>query len=142
MKISAKIDYACRALLELSLHWPNTSPLQINTIAKRQNIPVKFLTHILINLKQLGLVQSVRGQSGGYRLVKEPKAIKLSELVGNFDGTISQSLQGKDNLSQRHVLNSVWREIDEIILKTMDNINFETICNRKRSKDNVVMFEI
>ncbi len=142
MKISAKIDYACRALLELSLHWPNTSPLQINTIAKRQNIPVKFLTHILINLKQLGLVQSVRGQSGGYRLIKEPKAIKLSELVGNFDGTISQSLQGKDNLSQRHVLNSVWREIDEIILKTMDNINFETICNRKRSKDNVVMFEI
>jgi len=142
MKISAKIDYACRALLELSLHWPNTSPLRINTIAKRQNIPVKFLTHILINLKQLGLVQSVRGQSGGYRLVKEPKAIKLSELVGNFDGTISQGLQGEDNLSQRHVLNSVWREIDEVVLKAMDNINFETICNRKRSKDNVVMFEI
>jgi len=142
MKISAKIDYACKALLELSLHWPNTSPLQINTIAKRQNIPVKFLTHILINLKQLGLVQSVRGKLGGYRLIKEPKAIKLSELVGNFDGTISQALQGQNNPSQRHVLSSVWREIDAVVLKAMDNINFETICNRKRSKDNVVMFEI
>ena len=77
MRISAKIDYACRALLELSLHWPNNIPLQINTIAQNQQMPVKFLTQILLQLKQIGYVQSVRGKKGGYLLAKAPQKIRL-----------------------------------------------------------------
>ena len=48
MKIIAKTDYACRALLELSLHWPKQEPLQVTAIADNQQIPIKFLIHILI----------------------------------------------------------------------------------------------
>lgn len=69
MKISAKIDYACRALLiELGLHWPDNRPMQVSAIAKRQKIPMNFLVHILITLKELGYVDSIRGKSGGYVL--------------------------------------------------------------------------
>ena len=87
MKISAKIDYACRALLELSLHWPSQEPLQVDQIAQRQRVPVKFLTQILIHLKQVGYVESVRGKKGGYLLRKLPKEIKLNDIMENFNDT-------------------------------------------------------
>jgi Rrf2 family protein len=70
MKLSAKSDYALRAILELSLHWPKNEPLSLTTIAKRQQIPLKFLSHILLHLKDIGLVHSLRGKEGGYLLAK------------------------------------------------------------------------
>src|SRR5262245_53536106 len=85
MKISAKTDYACRAILELALHWPNSVPLQISSIAGNRKIPVKFPTQILVTLKQTGLVESIRGQKGGYVLAKAPKDITLREVVANFE---------------------------------------------------------
>src|SRR6267142_1058623 len=86
MKISAKIDYACRALLELGLHWPNTTPMQVGAIAKHQKIPMNFLVHILITLKEAGYVDSIRGKSGGYVLIKAPQDIRLGDVIKNFGG--------------------------------------------------------
>ena len=91
MKISAKIDYACRALLELALHWPNKEPLPITEIADKEKIPVKFLVHILINLKNLGYIQSVRGNRGGYLLVKNPSEINLLEVIQNLKGSFLET---------------------------------------------------
>src|SRR2546427_7062657 len=103
MKISAKIDYACRALIELALHWPDRTPLQIRTIAKRQKIPIKFLVHILIHLKQLGLTQSVRGKSGGYVLAQSPTNIKLNMIIKSFGGLGYSSVDEKAKHPDRHV---------------------------------------
>ena len=142
MRISAKIDYACRAILELALHWPNNEPVQINEIAKNQNIPMKFLTHILINLKQLGYTQSIRGKKGGYTLAKAPIEIPLSALVNDL-GSVGYSIaENRNNVQNDHIMDSIWNEIDAVVLKAMNNITFETICNRKRRLDNVMMFNI
>ena len=84
MKISAKMDYACRALLELALHWPDLTPMQISEIAKRQEIPIKFLVHIMIHLKERGYVNSVRGNKGGYLLAKAPAEIHFGEVIENL----------------------------------------------------------
>ncbi|MGB3241335.1 MAG: Rrf2 family transcriptional regulator, partial [Candidatus Omnitrophota bacterium] len=62
MRISARCDYACRALLELSLHWPNEAPVHIQQISENQKIPERYLVQILIQLKRLGLVTSSRGK--------------------------------------------------------------------------------
>src|SRR3990167_4575578 len=130
MKISAKIDYACRALLELSLHWPDQEPLQVETIAGRQRIPQKFLTQILIHLKQIGYVESVRGKKGGYRLRKLPREIKLNNIMENFQDT-NNSRDEKNN----PIFSPIWREVTQEFSKTMEKFNFEDICNRKRELD-------
>lgn len=137
MKISAKIDYACRALLELSLHWPNQKPLQVETIAGRQRIPQKFLTQILIHLKQIGYVESVRGKKGGYLLRKLPREIKLNNIMENFQDT-SNPRDEKSN----PIFSPIWREVNQEFLKTMEKFNFEDICNRKREVDNTPTFQI
>src|SRR3989338_601763 len=132
MKISAKIDYACRALLELSLHWPNQGPLQVETIAGRQKIPVKFLTQILILLKQIGYVESIRGKNGGYLLRKLPREIKLSGIMENFNDLTGNPRDEKDS----PVFSPIWKEIGQDFFKIMDKINFEDICNRRRQSEN------
>lgn len=139
MQISAKTDYACKALLELALHWPNKDPLQINTIAQRQNIPMKFLTQILIFLKQLGLTQSVRGKHGGYLLAMAPDKIRLSEIYQSLGNVAAVSGVPKQ---KRHVFTAIWQEIDATVWREMEKITFEDIANRTRRMDQAVNFEI
>ncbi len=70
MKITARAEYASVAVLELALHF-NSGQIQAKEIADRQNIPLKFLEQILIQLRNAGLVKSVRGAAGGYtRIIK------------------------------------------------------------------------
>ena len=141
MKISAKTEYACRALLQLAMHWPNDTPLQIGAIANIQQIPMKFLPHILIQLKQLGFVDSSRGKLGGYILSKPPAQINLSEVVQAF----SDSGFSKSSARQKRVvstLESIWQEVDQATQKHMGSINFEEICNRERSLKEIATFTI
>ncbi len=142
MRISARIDYACRAMLELSLYWPNNVPLQINTIAQNQQIPMKFLTQILLSLKRNGYVQSVRGKRGGYLLAKAPQKIRLSELVENLGGIGFSAAENNHRGNKDHTMDLIWNEIDKTVLKIMADINFETISDRKRSQDRALTFQI
>ena len=141
MRISAKIDYACRALLELSLHWPNTAPRQVAEIARDQKIPMKFLTHILIALKSAGYVQSARGKSGGYFLLQSPAKIKLVDVVRNFGGLVLNEEAQKSSQTS-DVMRTIWREIDDLVLKNLEPINFETIVNRKRAQAKAIVYDI
>lgn len=140
MRISAKIDYACRALLELSLHWPNKTPLQISEISRRQDISVQFLTQILITLKQLGYTESVRGKKGGYLLARSPEMIKLDQVVLDF-GNVGYCVAERP-IDQQGVMNEIWSEVDQVVLKAMAGITFEDIANRQKSSENIVMFDI
>ena len=137
MKISAKSDYACRAILELSLHWPKKDPLSLGVISKNQEIPMKFLTQILLHLKHLGLVISVRGQQGGYLLSKAPSKITLRDVLANeFSKT---PLKGNKT---NHVINLIWQEIDQTMFQLMDRLTFEEILQREKSKGKVPMYTI
>lgn len=139
MKISAKIDYACRALLELSLHWPDESPLQIHEIAHRQKIPIKFLVHILIHLKQLDYLKSIRGKKGGYVLTRNPREIKLSEVMKSFGG-LGLTQKEEKRPSSEHIMDNIWQQIDKKIFAAVEEINFETICLRVQNR--APMYEI
>ena len=140
MKLSAKTEYACRALLELALHWPHSSPLQIAAIADKQHIPMKFLPHILIELKQLGYVDSSRGKMGGYLLSKSPEDIKLSDVVQAFSEGPSKPSNRQRKLTG--ILDSIWQEIENATRKHMSSINFEEICDRERNLKEVPNFTI
>ena len=72
MRVSARADYALRAAAELAVASPGER-LKRDALAARQDIPVEFLEHILLELKHAGIVQSQRGPRGGFRLARRPR---------------------------------------------------------------------
>src|SRR5436189_6347239 len=88
MRVSAKVDYAVRAGAELAAA-AGTGPVKGERIAQAQDIPLKFLENILLDLKHAGLVQSQRGAEGGYWLSLSPEEISLAEVIRAVEGPIA-----------------------------------------------------
>jgi Rrf2 family protein len=87
VQISAKADYAVRALTELAAH--GDGPVKGDRLAAAQEIPPKFLEAILAQLRQAGLVQSRRGAEGGYWLARSPSEIRLADIIRAVDGPLA-----------------------------------------------------
>ncbi len=86
MKLSAKTEYACLAMLQLAADYENGEPVQIRRIADEHGIPPRFLVQILLQLKGASLVVSTRGASGGYQLARSPYEITLAEVIEVMEG--------------------------------------------------------
>lgn len=114
MRISAKAEYACVAVLELALRGNEPDPIRLTDIAQPNGIPERFLVQILLQLKGAGFVNSLRGASGGYRLAMDPKDITLWDIVHTIDGpTLSGSTEQADNEGMSwQVLRNVWQEVN------------------------------
>lgn len=93
--MSTRGDYACRALLSLTLHADEPGPTSVRDIAERTGLPQPYLEQILLALKGAGLVRSKRGVGGGYVLARSPEEIKLSEIISAVDGPITMGDFGK-----------------------------------------------
>jgi Rrf2 family protein len=87
--ISAKADYAMRALLTLAASDADT-PVKAEEIARRQGMPLKFLENILVELRKDGLVASHRGADGGYRLAKAPEETTVAAVIRAVDGPLAE----------------------------------------------------
>ena len=87
MRVTAKVDYAVRAAVELAA--AGEGPVKGERIAEAQGIPLKFLENILLELKHAGLVQSQRGAEGGYWLARAPAEIALAEVIRAVEGPIA-----------------------------------------------------
>lgn len=88
MQVSAKADYALRAALELAVV-ENEGPLKGLQISESQDIPLKFLENILLELKHAGLVRTQRGSSGGYWLARPAAEISLAEVIRVVEGPLA-----------------------------------------------------
>jgi Rrf2 family protein len=86
MKLSAKTEYACLAMLQLAQEHESGEPVQIRRIADEHGIPSRFLVQILLQLKGASLVASTRGASGGYRLARSPHEISIAEVIEVMEG--------------------------------------------------------
>ena len=87
MKLSSRSRYGFRAILELALEYGN-GPLQIKTIAQKEDISNKYLEQLVAMLKSAGLVRSIRGPRGGYVLARTPGEIKLSDIFTTLEGPV------------------------------------------------------
>src|SRR5262249_54612008 len=85
MRISAKAEYACVAMLELAAKHGEGQPLRVGDIAAPHGIPQRFLVQILLQLKTAGLVASLRGAAGGYQLARSPEKISLADVINVID---------------------------------------------------------
>src|SRR5687768_6554681 len=90
MKISARDEYACSAVLELSLNYEKDMPVRVQDIAERQGIPIKFLFQIMQKLKHEGIVRSRRGTDGGYVLARPPSQITMGDVIQSLSGPFVQ----------------------------------------------------
>jgi Rrf2 family protein len=88
MRVSAKADYALRAAVELAAATAN-GPVKGEQIAQAQGIPLKFLENILLELRHAGIVQSQRGERGGYWLARAPEAITLADVIRAVEGPLA-----------------------------------------------------
>ena len=88
MRVSAKADYALRAVLELAAA-QGEGPVKGERISQSQDIPLKFLENILLELRHDGLVSSQRGADGGYWLARPPEEITLADVIRAVDGPLA-----------------------------------------------------
>lgn len=140
MRISAKFDYACKAIVELAQHWPKKDPVQIKEISEVYQIPVRYLVNIMNQLKSIGIVESVRGPTGGYILKKDPADIKLGMVLKEIGGPllpVANTIKKKET-----AFDGIWKEVENAMEKVLNNVTFEDICNKIKGTSDVIMYNI
>ncbi|MBS1828361.1 MAG: Rrf2 family transcriptional regulator [Acidobacteria bacterium] len=120
MYISVKAEYALSAILDLATQPPG-EPVRIADIAKRQNIPQKFLELILASLKQGGFVESRRGAEGGYLLSRPADTIVVGEVIRFVDGAKARSAEKRKN---NNPFSDMWSRVDDAVSSVVDQTSF------------------
>ena len=140
MKVSAKTEYACLAMLELAARFGTGEPVRIRTIADEHGIPSRFLVQILLQLKGAGFVSSTRGASGGYQLVKPPQTISLGEVMTVIEGQENETPGNATNTRTptTRVLGEAWRQIAKVERDMLHAITFGDLVQKiKRNTENM-----
>ncbi|MBN2144841.1 MAG: Rrf2 family transcriptional regulator [Candidatus Aureabacteria bacterium] len=131
MKITFKGDYALKTVLDLALNH-NRNLSKIPDMARRLDIPRKFLEQILLELKKGGFVNSKRGKEGGFYLAKDPSSIKLGDVIRFIDGPIEPigcvraSYKGCRDI-HHCVFKKIWCKTTKALLDIVDRITFEDL---------------
>jgi Rrf2 family transcriptional regulator, iron-sulfur cluster assembly transcription factor len=137
MKLSTKSRYGTRLLLDMAQHM-GQGPIQLGVIAKRQNIPLKYLEQIIIPLKKAELVKSVRGQKGGHMLAKSPEEITVGEIVALMEGGIKLTNCVKDpgtcDRSETCLTRHVWQKAADAMYGSLNGIRLSDLVNLGRSE--------
>jgi len=133
MKLSSRTRYGVRAMLELAREY-GKKPLQIKSIADREDISNKYLEQLVAMLKSSGLVRSIRGPRGGYMLARNPADIKLSEIFTTLEGPLvpvecveHTSFQPKCSDCATRV---IWTELYRSLMTVLDTTNLKDLLER------------
>ena len=125
MNISVKSEYALRAIFDLAMS-PDTEPVKIADIAKRQQIPQKFLELILASLRQGGFVESRRGADGGYRLSRPATEITVGQVLAYVENGKKSGRAGPDAFSD------LWMRVDRAVSDIIDHTTFAELDRQWR----------
>jgi Rrf2 family transcriptional regulator, cysteine metabolism repressor len=126
MKLTSRSEYALLALVYLARR-KTTGYVSVETIAKAQSIPQKFLEQIMLALKHAKYVKSVKGQHGGYCLAKPANHISLAEVIRLFDGalapteSVSRYFYESTPIEKEKLLIKVFRDIRDYVSDKMES---------------------
>lgn len=128
--LSKKTRYAMLALSVLAAEY-GKEPVQIGRIAEKEKIPQRFLEGILLALKNCGMLNSTRGKSGGYYLLKDPREVTLFDVIIRFEGSVSmlacvcedqympcEFCKDEDNCPIRKPFSEIYRHIIDVLRRT------------------------
>ena len=137
MRLTAKGRYAVTAMLDLALHH-DQGPVALTDIATRQGISLSYLEQLFSQLRRRGLVDSTRGPGGGYRLVLDPGAIVVSDVIGAVDeNTDSTRCNGKENCQddERCLTHDLWTDLSHHIQEFLSGIDLAQLVERQRVRE-------
>lgn len=126
--LSAKTEYACLAVLELSLRHTSGEPVRVRAIANRCGIPSRFLVQILLQLKAAGLVTSTRGSAGGYRLTTSPEAISLWDVISVVEGPAEPNSNAGRATESSAVLLETFRQLAQDQRESLSALTFADLA--------------
>jgi Rrf2 family protein len=136
VRISAKAEYACLAVIALAERYNENRAVPIREIVDAKGIPAPFLTQILQKLKLAGLVVSVRGSSGGYRLTRRPDEISLREIIRIIDEQSTRS--SRSNGATAQLLAQVWEQIRASETQVLTNTSIASLLERSHTHNWVI----
>lgn len=141
MKISAKARYGLRILLDVALHETHARPRTIKEIADAQGISEKFISRIVVPLRERGMIKSERGKLGGFRLAQAPSDITLLAVIETLQGPISLVDCVADKAgcvrSGTCVARSVWTDVNTAVRAALRGMTLETVLERVRGGTSV-----
>ena len=137
MKLSTKGRYGLRALIDLAVY-SGQEAVSIQSIAKRQNISDRYLEQLMGKLRRAGLVVSIRGAGGGYRLARPAGEISVGEVLraleGNLDAVTCPGTEEGPGCEDADlcVTRYVWKRINDSITQAVDTIMIEQLVEEIR----------
>lgn len=136
MRLSTRVRYAARALLDIALH-PEESPVSLSRIGERQEVSPKYLEQLLGALQAAGLVRSVRGRRGGYALARAPEEITVRDVYHAVEGTTPPTPCDEDPPCQRVdqcVLADVWQDMYDAMMARLAAYTFADLAAQARQR--------
>lgn len=133
MKISAKTEYACIAVMELARNHGSNEPVRIRSIAEQHHVPPRFLVQILLQLKGAGVVASTRGATGGYHLIPKPENVTLGQVMNIIDGPIQTPKHGNSGRAVSpdvRILSEEWTSAEKKRQEHLNKISFAELIKR------------
>jgi Rrf2 family protein len=133
VQISAKVDYALRALVTLAAMEPEACTAE--ELASAQGLPVRFLRTILDDLRRGQMVTSQRGTDGGYRLARGSKEITVGEVIRRLDGPLAEIRGTRPEATQyegaAETLQDVWVAVRAVLRDVLDEVTIEQVATGK-----------
>jgi Rrf2 family protein len=143
LELSAKVEYALLALMELASYRDLNNPLTLNAIAARQPIPERYLEHIFTLLRRGGIVQSQRGARGGYVLSRDPWQITVLEVIALVGSTARENAtlrtrkdkETNESVSiERDLVWEVWHQASEASQAVLSRFTIQDLCQKRDIK--------
>jgi Rrf2 family protein len=132
MRITAKGQYAIKAVLDLALHRGHDL-IPIQDIAARQGIPQRYLEQVLLALKRGGVLTSKRGSSGGYHLTRPPEDITVGAVLRAVEGEHAP-FEALGRRGDDPDLVELWADIAEAVSRVIDSLTFGELAARVRER--------
>jgi len=137
MRISAKVDYAVRAVVELAAA-EGDKPVKAERVATAQEIPLNFLENILGELRHAGIVRSHRGAEGGFRLAKPATDVTVADVIRAVEGPLASVRGGPPEDTSYNgaatTLPHVWIAVRANLRRVVENVSIADIANSKLPK--------
>jgi Rrf2 family protein len=134
MRISAKVDYAVRAAVELAAA-SSERPVKAEAIANAQGIPLNFLENILGELRHAGIVRSHRGAEGGFRLAKPPEKVTVADIIRAVEGPLASVRGGPPEDASysgaAETLPRVWIAVRANLRKVVEHVTVADVAGGK-----------
>ncbi len=138
MHVTAKADYAVRAVIELA-DSSQAAPRKVDEVAQAQAIPVSFLENILTQLRSAGIVRSQRGPEGGYWLAKPPEEVDLARVIRAVEGPLvgvrGQRPEEIEYEGSAESLQQVWVALRANLRKVLENVTVAQVASGKLPRE-------